>query len=104
MCNLSADGKGRQTLDRWSDRDIIFIGPESDHWECLSVTHSLTNSCSVNLIDLTLACEDDNSKLVEVVSVAHVDDEKRVGNSLVQILKLIFRLDFEAEVWSLFCC
>ena len=21
----------------------IFIGPESDHWECLSVTHSLTN-------------------------------------------------------------
>ena len=22
----------------------IFIGPESDHWECLSVTHSLTDS------------------------------------------------------------
>ena len=22
---------------------IIFIGPESDHWECLSVTDSLTN-------------------------------------------------------------
>ena len=53
-------------------------------------THSLTNSCSVNLIDLTLACEDDNSKLVEVVSVAHVDDEKRVGNSLVQIRKVRF--------------
>ena len=53
---------------------------------------------------MTLTCEDDNSKLVEVVSVAHVDDEKRVGNSLVQILKLIFMLDFEAEVWSLFCC
>ena len=56
---------------------------------------------------MTLACEDDNSKLVEVVSVAHVDDEKRVGNSLVQILKLIFMLDFElkfghyfaADVW-----
>ena len=73
------------------------------------------------MIDLTLASEDDNSKLVEVVSVAHVDDEKRVDNSLVQIwkvklnfclrfqglvkiLKLIFRQDFEAEVWSLFCC
>ena len=23
---------------------FIFIGPESDHWECLSVTHSLTDS------------------------------------------------------------
>ena len=22
----------------------FFIGPESDHWQCLSVTHSLTNS------------------------------------------------------------
>ena len=30
----------------------------------------------MNLIDVTLACEDDNSKLVEVVTVAHVDDEK----------------------------
>ena len=31
--------------------------------------HSLTHSCLVNLIDVTLACEDDNSKLVEVVTV-----------------------------------
>ena len=23
---------------------FILIGPESDHWECLSLTHSLTNS------------------------------------------------------------
>ena len=22
---------------------FVFIGPESDHWQCLSVTHSLTN-------------------------------------------------------------
>ena len=61
---------------------------------CHSLTHSLTDSlthcCLVNFIDLTLACEDDNSKLVEVVSVAHVDDEKRVGNSLVQIRKVRF--------------
>ena len=68
----------------------FFIGPESDHWECLSVTHSLPNSCLVNLIDVTLACEDDNSKLVEVVTVAHVDNEKRVDNSLVQIWKVIW--------------
>ena len=49
------------------------------------VTHSLTHSCLVNLIDVTLACEDDNSILVEVVTVADVDDEHRVGNSLLQI-------------------
>ena len=41
---------------------------------------------------MTLACEDANSKLVEVVTVADVDDEDRVGNSLLQNL--------EAEVWS----
>ena len=38
--------------------------------------HSLTDSCLVNLIDVTLACEDGNSKLVEVVAVADVDSEK----------------------------
>ena len=68
---------------------LIIIAPESDHWECLSLTHSLTDSltdsCLVNLIDVTLACEDGNSKLVEVVTVVDVDDEKRVDNSLVQI-------------------
>ena len=39
-------------------------------------------------MDLTLACEDANSKLVDVVTVADVDDEERVGNSLLQIWKL----------------
>ena len=39
---------------------------------------------------MTLACEDGNSKLVEVVSVADVDDEDCVGNSLLQIWKLRF--------------
>ena len=39
---------------------------------------------------MTLACEDANSKLVEVVIVADVDVENRVGNSA----------DLEAEVWS----
>ena len=45
---------------------------------------------SFDSIDVTLACEDANSKLVEVVSVANVDDEDRVGNSLLQIWKLRF--------------
>ena len=62
-----------------------------------------------------------NLKL-DVLTVADVDDEDRVGNSwlhiwnlrfghkaklwahgLVKILKLKFRRDFEAEVWSVFC-
>ena len=37
---------------------------------------------------MTLACEDDNSKFVDVVSVADVDNEDCVGNSLLQIWKL----------------
>ena len=76
---------------------------------------------------MTLACEDANSKLVEVVNVADVDDKNCVGNSLLPIwklrfghkakllfrlsaqdlvrsLKLKFRRDFEADVWSVFCC
>ena len=39
---------------------------------------------------MTMTCEDANSKLVEVVTVADVDDEDRVGNSLLQIWKLRF--------------
>ena len=37
---------------------------------------------------MTLACADGNSKLVEVVTFVDVDDEKRVGNSFLQIWKL----------------
>ena len=37
---------------------------------------------------MTLACKDANLKLVEVVTVADVDDDDRVGNSLLQIWKL----------------
>ena len=37
---------------------------------------------------MTQACEDAYSKLVEVVTVADVSDEDRVGNSLWQIWKL----------------
>ena len=55
-----------------------------------SLTHSLPNSCLVNLIDVTLACQDAYSKLVDVVTVADVSDEDRVGNSLLQICKLRF--------------
>ena len=52
------------------------------------------------------ACEDANSKLVEVVTVVDVDDEDRVGNSLLQIWKLRFghkaKHYEEADVWLRF--
>ena len=49
---------------------------------------------------MTLACENPNSKLVDVITVANFDDVDRVGNSLLQIwelrlghkAKLLFRL------------
>ena len=39
---------------------------------------------------MTQACGDANAKLVEVVTVADVDAEKRVDDILVQLLKLQF--------------
>ena len=54
---------------------------------------------------MTLACEDANSKLVEVVTIADVTD---VGNSLLQIWELTFghkakkNSDFENKVLSIF--
>ena len=64
---------------------------------------------------MTLACEDANSKLVEVVTVVDVDDEDCVGNNLLQIWKLrfdhkvkflfsstMFGQDFEVEVQARF--
>ena len=56
-----------------------------------------------------LHIKDDNSKLVEVVTVVEVDDEKRVDNCLVQIwkfghtVKFLFRLWGQGfKVWSRF--
>ena len=75
------------------------------------VSNSLTPWRLVNLIDVALACEDANSKLVDVVTVtvADADDEDRVGNSLLQIWELRFGhkakllfIYFEHKVWSRF--
>ena len=87
--------------------------------------HSLTLVTEwrlVDAIDVTLACEDANLKHVEVVTVANIDDEDYGGNRFESwglviklnfcsdfehfsqdCLKLKFRRDFEAEVWSAFC-
>ena len=60
------------------------------------MTDWLTPSCLVHLIDVTLACRDTNSKLVDIVTVANVDDEYRVGNSLLQIWELM--IVYKAEL------
>ena len=67
-----------------------------------SLTDSLTHCRLVNLIDVTLACEDANSKLVEVVTVADVDAYKHVEGSLVQIWKLKFghNIKFLSRLWA----
>ena len=52
-----------------------------------SLTHSLTDSCLVSLIDIILACEEANPKLVDVVTVAL---EHRGSHILLQIWKLRF--------------
>ena len=59
---------------------------------------------------MTVACENVNSKLVEVVTLADVGDDDCVGNSLLQNWKLrfgqaqlLFRLvSRDADVWLRF--
>ena len=68
----------------WSFPDPSPIIGYACHWLTDWLINWLTHSCLVSLIDVTLAWEDANSKLVDVVTVV---DEDRV-------------VDFEAEVWS----
>ena len=51
---------------------------------------------------MTTADEDINSKLLDVVSVADVEVEEWVDDSLVEILRLMFGRDFFAKDWSTF--
>ena len=53
---------------------------------------SQSDSCSVDLTDVTVAFEVANSKLLDFVGV---DAEERVDDSLVKILKLRFGREFE---------
>ena len=54
------------------------------------VSDSLTLCRLVDLIDVTLACEDANLELIEIVAAADVDAEIRVENGVAQIWKLKF--------------
>ena len=82
---MSLRSSGRMTTNKWPCLQL-FIRPKSDHCLPLSLTGQLTNSC-FDLTDMTLAFEDVNSKLVDAASVADVDAEERVGDSLVEMLK-----------------
>ena len=66
-----------------------------------SLTHSLTHCRLVNLIDVTMACED-----AKGVTVADVDNENHVGNSLLHIWELTFgpkaKILFRHKGWSRF--
>ena len=105
---------------------VIFIGPESDHWQCLSVTDSLTDWLLFSKLDW---CDPGVWRcllqtrgcyccwcwwwgLLLQQFVADLEAEVwsqiltfvQTLSTLVKILKLKFRQDFEAEVWSVFCC
>ena len=75
-------------------RSLVMLVTHSLHW--------LTHSCLVNLIDVTLACEDANSKLVDIVTVANVDDEDCIGNSLLQIweLRIVHKAKLLFRLWA----
>ena len=51
---------------------------------------------------MTLAFEDANSKLLDVVSVADVDANEHIDHSLVEILNLNICQDIESKVLSRF--
>ena len=79
--------KNKQDKVNTVDPALIFLSDPSPilGYACHSLNDWLTHSCLVNLMDVTLECEDAYSKLVD-----DVDDEDRVGNSLLQIWKQTF--------------
>ena len=74
----------------------VFIGPESDHWQCLSLTdsltdsltHSLTDSRLVKLIGMNLVCENGNSKLSQLVSLPTLVSNKLTNCCLIDFDRL----------------
>ena len=107
---------------------VVIIGPESDHWECLSVTHSLTNWLLFSKLDwcgpgvqryqlkmLATVCYRFGSwRLVLKLNFCS-DFEHKVGQdfevevqarfwswSLFIILPLMFCRGYEVESWSRF--
>ena len=80
---------------------LLFIRPRSHHSVPLSLLNSLadslTHSCCLELTDTTLAFEDANAELLDVVDIADVDAKQLVGDGLVEISLVIFGRDIEPE-------
>ena len=72
------------------------------------LTNWLTNCCLVDLIDVTMACEDADSKLVEVVLLLMLIMRIVLATVCCRfgrwclVIKLNFCSDFEHKVWSRF--
>ena len=78
LCNLKIHiritifVKNKQVVSVWVQSNLYhLIRPKSDHWLCLSLTPKLTDYVTdcrlVNLIDVTMACEDAYSNLLRLL-------------------------------------
>ena len=100
----SMDSLANQAMKRWRCH-IRSLGTQ-----VRSLSILVTDSCCWDFTGVTLAFEDANSKLLDFVSIADIDADERVDDSLVKIWKLNFGQDFElnfgqdfeAEIWSSF--
>ena len=61
-----------------------------------------TSSCLVDFTDVTLAFEDANSKLLDVVSVADVDAMKRVDDHPWAIRFILTSIEIDRHLFFLF--
>ena len=75
-----------------SDPSPILVYP--CHWLIPWLTDSLTHSCLVNLISVTLACGDGNSKPVEAVTVVEVGHKTSTTVTTVQDFEVV------SQMWS----
>ena len=87
---------------------VLVIGPESDHWQCLSLKLTYWLQLLLSKLDWfdPGVWRYAYSKLVKVVTLADASDEDRVGNSLLQDRfghnpQLLFRLwTLLSRFWS----
>ena len=78
------------------------------HWQCLSLTDSLTHCRLVNLIDVTLACEDLTQNLLRLLLLLMLAMRIMLATVCCRfgswglVIKPYFCSDFQHKVWSRF--
>ena len=88
----------------------LFIGPESDHWQCLSLTHSLTHSLLISKLDwcdvwlVKMPTQNLLRLLLLLVLILRSWSLVMKTNFCPDFGHKILAKDFEAEVKSIFCC